>query len=560
MVLAVGIIIFTSDITSAIDNIGGVEEREEKIPVFELGEIVISGEDVSKTTPLIERREPEIKDSIPYRKKSETSFEKFPPDFVLFREEFWKTLSFSQLRYAPIPLASDFMISYGTYSHLEYKLSPTVGMDESEGKLWFIAAGDISGGHRENSWNSWGDYSGKMSFAFGPGFALSLTGKYFTRNLGLPGTESHPTPKAEENDRFAYYDLATKIVVTPNSELVLRAWGYSLNSHQKDPDTPLEDSYDLSLFGGELEYSIVFAPDSYWTAEAQVFQDELSRPISNGEMGTLTQENEKYTNTSIFLEGNINLGDKLRTTVDLGADIHSEWGTKLSPYGTIFYGEKEGETFIVSVGRIFYFPTFSDIYTPWEYSTAEPPFNPQTSIFAEAGIRYAFSERVRACGTFFRQEIDNLFYWAEDEGDKKWKLYRADNATLSGLKLKLDSKLGRDLFSSVRYILTTSSITDKDGSGQLPYQPTHNLEFTLYYLSISGWKWQLEGNYRGGEVAKDGNSLEGYFLLNSRAFIPVTDKANIFLAVDNITNADYQIPKGYPAEGTSFTAGATYWY
>lgn len=251
-----------------------------------------------------------------------------------------------------------------------------------------------------------------------------------------------------------------------------------------------------------------------------------------------------------------------------GDDIHS-----FNPQAGINYDYSDALNFYASVGRKIRFPTMRNLYADGVIGPkGDPDMKEEKTISYELGSQWWINEKLKFEGSLFYNDVEDLIFFDNEIG--RFEQYA--DANLNGMELNLSAQLTANLTAGISYTYLTA---ENDGStvmveseyladdliykpDEIPYRPRHKFNFDLTQSFDCGLKISLNGSLVSDQVYYDHadpadnthfvavkKSLDDFFLLNTKITYNFKDHYQIFGAVENIFNEDYQELYLFPAPG-----------
>jgi iron complex outermembrane receptor protein len=187
--------------------------------------------------------------------------------------------------------------------------------------------------------------------------------------------------------------------------------------------------------------------------------------------------------------------------------------------------------------------------------------NAETNNHVEFGFRYTQGP-LAADLVFFRDQIDNRYVFVPPPPPPPVYV-NSGGQTTKGIE-------GTVAYELSRALSVFGGITLLDANpGDAPYVPRQQ-----YVLGVTGTvgpaRYSIDAEYVSSmyvlsrartSTAVNNAQVDGYFLLNARLFYPLPplsrQRSEVFVALNNITNASYEYRPGYPMPGFSFLAGVS---
>jgi len=211
-----------------------------------------------------------------------------------------------------------------------------------------------------------------------------------------------------------------------------------------------------------------------------------------------------------------------------------------------------------NAGKNFRAPSFNDLY--WKES-GNPHIRPENSFNAEAGLFYSFNyaARITSEASFNYIEATDKIVWTPQR-NLLWSPQNiaesiSRNASFT-INVEKEINSGFSIGINSGYIITRSKKTSKTYNSDptynkyIPYLPLESAKagITAEYRFVSV---SLQYTYSGKRYSdfENKNLLNNYNLLDASAvasFMLFNVSAKIKLAVQNLSNTDYETISGYP--------------
>ena len=295
---------------------------------------------------------------------------------------------------------------------------------------------------------------------------------------------------------------------------------------------------------------------------------------------------------SVALEDGIELNDRLTLTLGAGYDLfeqrersqgaETQRGDDIgafSPQTGIHYTLSNATSLYASAGKKIRFPTMRNLYADGVIGPqGNPNLKEEENYCYELGARWQPDKRVSVEGSVFYNDIKNMILFDNQIGRfEQW-----ENAIIHGLEVSVLAQLTAHLSARLGY---TFLIAENDDSivtvdteylpndlvykpDEIPYRPKHKVDFDLTRSFDAGVKIHLNGSYVADQIYYDHadpadntrfiaqkESLDDFFLLNTKITWDIHQHCKIFVAIDNLLNEDYQELYLSPAPGISFWTG-----
>jgi vitamin B12 transporter len=231
-----------------------------------------------------------------------------------------------------------------------------------------------------------------------------------------------------------------------------------------------------------------------------------------------------------------------------------------------------GETRLkASAGRGIKEPTIIQSYSPAPSFLGNPDLLPERSESIDAGIEQRLAhDRLKIEATWFDGRFRNIIstrtlgfnpfrsqYFNIGETRARGLELGADAAPVAAVRVR-----GGYTFMPSRVTLSTSPGSAVFAEGQWLFRRPRHAGYAEAVWSAGAASVSLTGTFVGRRVDSDFSSLEppitsndGHATWDLRAAYRLSDRVALTVASDNVANAEYMDPLGYPGLGRAFRAG-----
>ena len=242
----------------------------------------------------------------------------------------------------------------------------------------------------------------------------------------------------------------------------------------------------------------------------------------------------------------------LRVQGGVRADFVEGFGREISPrLGVAYTIAATGTTLRASWGEGFKVPSF--------YSLADPvignaALQPETSKSVEAGLTQRFwSERLTLRLSVFYNEFENLI----DFDPTTFTLLNRDDVETKGVEMHLHVQPWSEL--QVNAHLTYVDTDIKDSPAELRNRPRWRGGFDIDWRALPTLRLNLAllavGDSLDFAVPTGERELDAYARVDVAATWTFSPNWDLFLAVNNVLDADYEEAIGFPAPGINPRGG-----
>ncbi len=491
---------------------------------------------------------------------------------------------------------------HGVYNGDHYGATLGAGTPALNGFGAFVR--DTSEGYRRHSSYENNTLSGRMGWEPNRNLRLGLTGSYFFGERDL----LNPTVNLERNGQYGggggsgtgpmygSWDWELKdwkrANVALSSDLATGRWAathamgyafkesYRLEVHKpNDPPGTLSESPRESLVaGGEIQQDFSLTPDLFFR-----LRHELTLGFSGqyesftwGNSGNLAREqapgeqDASIVTLGVYLQDAVEVCKGLTVVAGLRHDLQTaghvsidelQSGTdsdrqQTSPHFSFLY-DWEGRVQVHgAAGRTFRFPRLRDLY---DYVGGNPRLKPESAWDFELGADVWILPTAVFKVSAFHNEVDNLIYSA----GKFIQFRNIGSARFRGVETEFLAEpfQGFSFFANYTYM----DARDLENDVWAPYAPRHKV---AYGTVVSRWDFRL--SYQAVWVSERATgdaltpSLPAYHVADMKLArrlplpgISPGSGAEVYVAVQNLFDEEYQEILGFPLPGRTFLLGGS---
>lgn len=280
-------------------------------------------------------------------------------------------------------------------------------------------------------------------------------------------------------------------------------------------------------------------------------------------------------NFGTFIQDEVQFDDRAGMVLGARYDSHSDFGSATSPKVALWYRVSDLLRLRASYGEGFRAPTLYELYTGSLYTKKEI-VNANADLDAEHSRSYEIGadltwKSIDFSVTAFRNDMRDmihkefLYYLKEGSGKKVieipvYELQNISEAMTRGIECTATLRLpyGFTLSDELSFIDTEDGRTGED----LLYVPEFSNTFTLSYgRGKSGFRGNIRIVTAGNQLLEGGERAAGYTLVHCYMAKQVSDRADLFIGVDNIFDKEpdvYGNIGGSGATGTCLYGGITF--
>lgn len=295
---------------------------------------------------------------------------------------------------------------------------------------------------------------------------------------------------------------------------------------------------------------------------------------------------------SAALEDAVDITDRVVLTVGAGYDVFEQKervqdaGTEkggdlsaVSPQLGIDFDVSNAVSLYAAVGKKIRFPTMRNLYADGVIGPQGNPHLKEEEIIGyELGGQWRMHPNLTFNGALFYNDVKDMILFDNQIG--RFEQYA--DARIFGIETALSGQPANGLTARIGY---TFLIAENDDSvvtveseylaedltytpDEIPYRPRHKIDMDLTRKFDCGLTVHLNGSYISKRIYYDHadpadntkfvavkKSLDGYFLLNTKITYDFNRHCQIFGAVENILDENYQELYLFPAPGLRAWAG-----
>jgi vitamin B12 transporter len=467
--------------------------------------------------------------------------------------------------------------------------------DYSVGAAQYTTNNDVPNNEFDNT-----TLSGSAGVELPAHATLRFTGRAELGDVGTPGQTAFGRPDSDATYTRHNGVGGISFVQTVSSAFTQRAT-YALSvSHQTSTNLFLDPPYTPSFEGHTSPFEFFdFAYDSrnvlrrhYATYQADwrlpttgsvgthlmtfAFDYDGERADLEDRMaGTSTSPSRNNVGFTIQEQA---LWSRVFVTGGLRVEHNDSFGSAVVPRGSVAFVVHRssgflGETKIkASAGLGIKEPTLVQSFSTSPFFLGNPDLDPERSRTFDAGVEQRFmADRARVELTWFANQYKDIISTQMVSASPFVSQYfniglsQARGAELSGELAPAHGLLirGGYTFLASKIIDSTSSFSPVFQPGQWLFRRPRNAGYLGLSWTHDRLTADVNGVFVGRRVDSDFSSLEppiesndGYATWDVRTAFRIVGPLSITAAIDNLFDADYMDPLGYPALGAAFRIGA----
>jgi outer membrane receptor for ferrienterochelin and colicin len=359
------------------------------------------------------------------------------------------------------------------------------------------------------------------------------------------------------DSRFYYYD------------------NYSVFSFNDDPEN---DSTNINIGKQDVDLTWVRAKRIGNVSQIDIAPGDAHYVIGgmdlkydwiDGVPDTVLYGKHEAASLGVYVQDEMNWG-KFTATAGVRYDyyrIMSEFTeSNVSPKLAMVYAVSKGFSLRALMAQAFRNPSMAERYIKFEQGGGlrfEP--NPglraeKLTFSAEVGTRIALSDRLGIDAALFYNNYKDLISYQQIPGPGLiFRVVNLNKAVMQGFECSATYEIQEHLKIQVGYtFLDARDVSPERFNDVLAYKVKHTFQF-----SATGYRKRfmlnVNGRYRSAidEVfIYPGSEPASNFLLHAKLAYKLLGKHNLYVAMNNITDTQYEELERYRMAGRSFTAGA----
>lgn len=255
------------------------------------------------------------------------------------------------------------------------------------------------------------------------------------------------------------------------------------------------------------------------------------------------------TTTGVFAEALWSPSSDLDLTATLRLDRHSEFGSFTTGRVAAAWRASERTVVRAAFGTGYRAPSIDELFGDYTAGSfpfiGNPDLEPEESVSAEIGIDHEFANGGRISLTAFEGRIDNLITFVF--GSPSTVENVAGVSTRRGVEVAGSLPLGdsASLFGAATFLQAEDS-----GGQPLPRTPERDLTMGVEAGIGADWTATLVGrNFAGAPDVDD------FTVLDAQIARAIGGGAEVYLRIENLLDAQYQLVPGYGTSDRAFYAG-----
>ncbi|MFW6140620.1 MAG: TonB-dependent receptor plug domain-containing protein [Acidobacteriota bacterium] len=265
------------------------------------------------------------------------------------------------------------------------------------------------------------------------------------------------------------------------------------------------------------------------------------------------------SNLGVYIQDQINWGDKLLAAVGARFDNHSKAGPSLTyRIAPLYIFKNTGTKLKATLGSGFKSPSLYQLYAPgtlWG-PVGNTDLKPEKNLGWDAGVEQElFKGRFLIKATYFFNKFQDLIDFDYTQG-----YINIGKASSQGTEFLVKLVPVKDMSFTASH--TWCRAVDDTTEQVLLRRPEHKASLKIYYdglekthmtFSLLYTGERQDNFYKNGQTTR--TALADYTLVNASISFDLFNYAQLFLKFDNILNTEYELIKGYASPGFSVYGG-----
>lgn len=405
-----------------------------------------------------------------------------------------------------------------------------------------------SDGYRKNS--DYDQYTVNGLFGYSPveDVDIELSAYHLDYESGIPGSDSWPSPDAEQEDKRTVASLKVEAPVGPVKLTARGIYEHHRNDY-RDPGgwSPINETHKIDTYGAE----ILAAKDS----AGQIFL--LGGDYYRDELDSTNIGDEDQEHGAVFGQYQTDLMPTLTLLLGLRYDIHSDFDNEMSPRAALHASLTDSTRLRLSASKAFRAPTLNDLYWPeGPYTKGNQDLDPETAWEYELALDQTLGNRGRLSLAGFLRDAEDLISWQPDEF-YVYSPVNVNDARIWGVEL--DGHFDLCNFATIGGNYTYLHPKDRDTDEYLLGKPRHETHGFVALKPFNETTLRFDGRYLR-YYAEASRKDKDYFvadlsLTHAIFFGDVAIDATV--SVKNLFDKDYEANPGYLMPPRELFAGLT---
>ena len=257
--------------------------------------------------------------------------------------------------------------------------------------------------------------------------------------------------------------------------------------------------------------------------------------------------------TQFFFEHHFSLvADRLKIIPGFSWADYSDSGSFFYPGIDIGFSVNEHHKLYGNIAKVHRIPTFTDLYYVSKTEQGNPDLKPENAVSTEIGYRFSGND-FQLKTSFFTRNSKNAIDWIKNGENEIWKAENVGNISTKGFEVEVNRNLP---FVSSRLEISYTYLDNSfDKSADFSKYSAENLRHQF----VANWDFRFLKNFSNRLTYRylERVSTGSYNLLDEKLSYRNRDW-EIYLLINNLTNADYTEAFGVPMPKRWFHVGVSY--
>ena len=319
---------------------------------------------------------------------------------------------------------------------------------------------------------------------------------------------------------------------------------YKGTSHFAEIFTNLKLASNIELLAG-IDYR------SNFTDQLYMYLPDFGAPAT-----PITGESEQYSGYA-----SLNVKTVKGFNMELGSrwNHHSIYGTNYTSSINPFYLINNKYKIYASISSGYRVPSLYQLYS--EYGNTD--LKPENTLSYEAGVQY-FNEKVKASITGFKRDGKDVFLFYTDPVTYAGKYLNGDKQNDYGIEAEAAFQLNKKISASLNYTFVDGKITTQNNGKDSSYfnlykRPKNTLNLRVNYQPVQDLTMTVSLRAVGKSFEPVYMSkpyeLKGYYTVGFYAGYSFNKTVSLFADLQNISDQEYFVTRGYNSKGFNVYGG-----
>ena len=386
-----------------------------------------------------------------------------------------------------------------------------------------------------------------------------------------------------QNRREANMDLHYDAFVNNRLKFSSRFYYYRNDSRYQFDSDPGNDSTNINIGKQIIKKSAISAQRLGQITQVDWHPSEnhyiimgldVKADLVNGTPDTFLYGRQEAFSAGIFVQDEFSIGSAITATAGMRLD-HYQVGNlfaeqNVSPKFSILFKPSQKHSLRLLLAQAFRNPSIAERFIKFEQGGGLR-FQPNPELRAEhlilsfeLGGQMQVDDRTSLDACFFYNRYNNLISFQQVSMPLEplvFKVINLKEAVMQGMELALRHQVADFMRFSVSYtFLDARDVSPERLNDVLPYKVRHLLNVSSTF-SKGRLNLHLNGRYRSAvkEVfIYPGNEPGAAIVISGKASYAFNKSGQLYMAVDNITDFQYEELERYRMPGRTFTAGFNY--